>query len=100
MQLEHNIKQPSGDRKPIPLVLLHGAWHGAWCYDLWADWFASQGYETHTFSLPAHGGSKTSRSINLYGLRDYVNALDQIVSAIMPTPYVVAHSLGGFVLQS
>jgi pimeloyl-ACP methyl ester carboxylesterase len=99
MQLEHHIKQPVGPRKEIPLVLLHGAWHAAWCYDLWADEFAAHGYETHTFSLPAHGASEKTRSINLYGVGDYVNALAQIVDSIQPTPFVVAHSLGGYIFQ-
>src|SRR5437868_10348151 len=99
MQLEHNIKQPVGERKPNPIVLLHGAWHAAWAYDLWMDDFAAHGYETHSFSLPAHGKSAAERSIHLYGIGAYVDALAQIVNSITPKPYVVAHSLGGYVLQ-
>ena len=99
MQLEHNIQQPVGERKATPILFLHGAWHAAWCYDLWMNEFAAHGYEAHSFSLPAHGQSKSGRSVNLYGLRDYVDALTQIVDSIKPTPYLVAHSLGGYVLQ-
>jgi alpha-beta hydrolase superfamily lysophospholipase len=99
MQLEHNIKQPVGQRQPRPLLLVHGAWHAAWCYDLWVESFAALGYETHTFSMPAHGKSAAVPHINLLGLKDYVSALTEIIDAIQPTPYVVAHSLGGFVLQ-
>jgi pimeloyl-ACP methyl ester carboxylesterase len=99
MQLEHNIKQPTGDRKPTPVLLLHGAWHGAWAYDLWMDEFAARGYETHSMSLPGHGKSSQDRHINLYSMRDYVQALDTIVREISPTPFVVGHSMGGMVLQ-
>jgi pimeloyl-ACP methyl ester carboxylesterase len=99
MQLEHNVRMPVGPRKPTPIVLQHGAWHAAWCYDLWAEDFAANGYETHTFSLPGHGQSASERPINLYGLGDYVNALAQIIESVKPTPFVIAHSLGGFVLQ-
>ncbi len=35
----------------------------------------------------------------LYSVNDYVQALAQVVDAISPTPFVLAHSLGGAVLQ-
>ncbi len=43
MDLEHTIRTPVGEGKTIPLLLLHGGWHGAWCYDLWLDDFAAMG---------------------------------------------------------
>lgn len=99
MQLERNVKQPTGQRKSTPILLVHGAWHAAWCYDQWMDEFAAHGYETHSFSFPAHGSSISTRSIHLYGIQDYVEALAQVIDSIQPTPYVIAHSLGGYVLQ-
>ncbi len=99
MKLEHIVRSPTGDRKPIPVLLLHGAWHGAWCYDQWLDDFAAHGYETHAFSLPGHGGSESDRLLNLYGMGDYVAALTEIVAGITPTPFVVGHSMGGYILQ-
>jgi pimeloyl-ACP methyl ester carboxylesterase len=100
MNLEQNVKMPVSQRKPIPVLLLHGAWHAAWCYDLWLDDFAAHGYETHVMSLPAHGKSGKAKSINLYSMADYTEALSQIVEQIQPTPFVIAHSLGGFILQN
>jgi pimeloyl-ACP methyl ester carboxylesterase len=98
MDLEHITRAPLGERKPLPILLLHGAWHGAWCYDLWLEDFAAYGYETHAMSLPAHGKSP-GHNINLYSMRDYVEALGSIIDAITPTPIVIAHSMGGAVLQ-
>src|SRR6185295_17162783 len=92
-------RAPLVDRKPVPVLLLHGAWHGAWCYDLWLEDFAAYGYEAHAMSLPAHGGSPAGRNINLYSTRDYVKALGSVIDAITPTPIVIAHSMGGAVLQ-
>jgi pimeloyl-ACP methyl ester carboxylesterase len=99
MDLEHKISPPTGDRKPLPVLLLHGAWHGAWCYDQWRDDFAAHGYETHAMSLPAHGESPYERSINWLSMRDYVKALAAVVKMITPTPIVIGHSLGGAILQ-
>src|SRR5579864_5422161 len=99
MQLEHYVKMPLGLRQPIPVLLLHGAWHAAWCYDLWLDDFAAHGYETHTMSLPAHGKSGRTKALNRYSIQDYVNALHEVVLQINPTPFVIGHSLGGFILQ-
>ncbi len=100
MALEHIVRPSSGGtRKPTPILLLHGAWHAAWCYDLWLDDFAAHGYEVHAMSLPGHGKSSQDRPLPLYTLADYVKALEQVVNEITPTPFVVAHSMGGFVLQ-
>ena len=99
MQLEHLITAPTGNRKPTPVLLLHGAWHGAWCYDLWAADFAAHGYETHVMSLPGHGQSQRTKSLNRYSIQDYATALAEIVDQITPAPFVIGHSMGGLVLQ-
>jgi pimeloyl-ACP methyl ester carboxylesterase len=99
MNLEHIVRKPTGPAKPTPVLFLHGAWHGAWCYELWLDDFAVHGYEAHAMSLPGHGKSPRTKPINLYGVDDYTRALEHIVDQIAPKPFVVAHSMGGAVLQ-
>jgi len=99
MQLEHRVKLPTGSRQPIPVLFLHGAWHAAWAYDLWLDDFAAHGYEAHAMSLPAHGKSEKTKALNLYSVQEYVGALDEIVSQVKPPPFIIAHSMGGCVLQ-
>jgi pimeloyl-ACP methyl ester carboxylesterase len=33
------------DAHPVPLLFVHGAWHGAWCWDEhFLDLFADKGY--------------------------------------------------------
>ena len=98
--IEHNIQQPVFRRHKTPLLFQHGAWHGAWCWQQWMDYFVSLGYEVHSISLPAHGKSSFNKShINFYTFTDYLETLTKQVDAISPKPVVIAHSLGGAILQ-
>ncbi len=98
--IEHVIRQPAKRVHQTPLLFQHGAWHGAWCWQSWMDYFPSLGYETHTISLPGHGKSSMHKGhINLYAFREYVDILCDQIEAISPRPVVIGHSLGGAVLQ-
>jgi len=98
--IEHNIQRPALRTHKTPLLFQHGAWHGAWCWQPWMDYFASLGYEVHAISLPAHGKSSANKQhINFYTLKDYVNTLASQVEAVSPKPVVIGHSLGGGILQ-
>jgi pimeloyl-ACP methyl ester carboxylesterase len=46
--------------RPTPLLFVHGAWHGAWCWDeYFLDFFAGRGYRALAVSLRGHGNSPT-----------------------------------------
>jgi pimeloyl-ACP methyl ester carboxylesterase len=98
-QLEHLVVSPRERRYATPLLLLHGAWHGAWCWHAAMDDFAARGFEVHAISLRGHGESHKPGSINLCGLRDYVRDLATAVAAISPRPVIVGHSMGGYITQ-
>jgi alpha-beta hydrolase superfamily lysophospholipase len=98
--IEHIIQQPAKRTHKTPLLFQHGAWHGAWCWQLWIDYFASLGYEVHAISLPGHGKSSFNKKhINLYTLKDYVETLASQAESISPKPVVIGHSLGGAIVQ-
>jgi pimeloyl-ACP methyl ester carboxylesterase len=98
--IEHIIKQPKERKYKTPLLFQHGAWHGAWCWDLWMNYFASLGYEAHAISLPGHGNSSLNKGhINFYTLKDYVDILAGEIEKVSPKPVVIGHSLGGAILQ-
>jgi pimeloyl-ACP methyl ester carboxylesterase len=98
--IEHIVQHPKQRTHDTPLLFLHGAWQGAWCWERFLDDFASRGYEVHAISLPGHGGSAiTKNHINKYRLKDYLQCLATEVDKIEPTPIVTGHSLGGAVLQ-
>ena len=99
LKLEHQVIHPHERRYATPLLLIHGAWHGAWCWhDAMAD-FAARGFEVHAISWRGHGGSDRPRSFNLVGMRDYVSDIARAVEEISPRPVLVGHSLGGYALQ-
>ena len=43
--LEVIDKGSCSDAHPVPLLFVHGGWHGAWCWDdHFLDFFAAAGY--------------------------------------------------------
>lgn len=98
--IEHIVQQPVKRAHKTPLLFQHGAWHGAWCWQTWMDYFASLGYEVHAISLPGHGKSSMNKGhINSYGFEDYVETLERQIKLISPAPVVIGHSLGGGIVQ-
>ncbi len=93
-----------GSPKPNPLLLVHGAWHGAWCWqETFMPYFAGQGYHTYALSLRGHAGSPNDRPLRLTGARHYVQDVAQVAAQIAaehPAPVLlIGHSMGGYVVQ-
>lgn len=95
--LEHLVARPAVRRFPHPLLLLHGAWHGAWCWEPAMAALARRGFEAHAVSVRGHGGSGPAgrRATVLSYLVDVRAAL----AAAGPRPVLVGHSSGGYVTQ-
>ena len=70
-------------------ALVHGAWHGAWCWELLAAELQGLGHQTIAMDLPCDDASKTFRS--------YATLISQIIDDDAPGEEVVlvAHSTGG-----
>ena len=56
--IERITYTPKVRKHETPILMLHGMWHGAWCWEPWQKFIASQGWETISFSLPA--GDRTT----------------------------------------
>jgi pimeloyl-ACP methyl ester carboxylesterase len=81
------------------LVLVHGAWHGAWCWhDGFAQFLAAAGISTVAPSLRGHAGSGGVR-LNRMRMRDYVDDVAAVVEACGEPPFLAGHSMGGGVVQ-
>jgi len=98
MDLELISREPTGNRKPAPLLFVHGAWHGAWCWDEhFLPYFAQQGYAAHAVSLRGHG--KSAGHVFGARVRDYVADVAQAAAGLSAPPVVIGHSMGGLVTQ-
>jgi pimeloyl-ACP methyl ester carboxylesterase len=75
------------------LVLVHGAWHGAWCWDRVRPGLALAGVPAVAIDLPGHGASTEP----LGDLASDAHALRQAIDAVGGPVVVVAHSYGGAV---
>lgn len=83
-----------------PLLFVHGAWHGAWCWDeFFLDHFAGLGYDCVAMNLRGHGGSPGVEKMNRYRIADYVADVAEVAATLEAEPIVIAHSMGGLVTQ-
>ncbi len=100
MELEIVSRCSDGAGSGRPLLFVHGAWHGAWCWDEgFLDFFARQGFAAHALSLRGHGASARTGQLRFTRIRDYVQDVRQVVETLPEQPVLVGHSMGGFVVQ-
>lgn len=79
------------------IVLVHGAWHGGWCWEKLVPLLKEKGHEVVALDLPGHGSDRTPASdVTLASYADWVaRTLDE-----QPEPVVlVGHSMGGIVIS-
>jgi pimeloyl-ACP methyl ester carboxylesterase len=84
---------------PAPLLFIHGAWHAAWCWQNFLDFFADTGYRALAVSLRGHGGSATSKRLRRCSLADYIEDVESVAATLPARPVVIGHSLGGLIAQ-
>ena len=77
------------------ILLVHGAWHGPWCWDGFAQRLAGAGHDVRTVRLRGHDGSPGRL---WYRVSDYVRDVSEAVNRFPEPPVVVGHSLGGLVV--
>jgi pimeloyl-ACP methyl ester carboxylesterase len=90
---------PKQRRFDIPILMQHGMWHGAWCWQQWQELFAEWGWESHAFSLPGHAGSALQRPIYFCTLGYYLQFLKAEVERLPRKPVLMGHSMGGALTQ-
>jgi len=81
------------------VLLVHGAWHGAWCWeDNWVPHLSEHGFDVNTIELhdPATPGSKKRIWTRM---STYVDRVRQELDRLGPETIVVGHSMGGLVAQ-
>ena len=100
MNLEVISKEPEAGKRPAPLLFVHGAWHGAWCWEeYFLPYFASHGYSAHALSLRGHGRSPGRERLRWTRIGDYVDDVARVAQTLDAPPVVIGHSMGGLVVQ-
>lgn len=100
MKLEIISREPKTRRFQTPLLFVHGACHAAWAWDEnFLPYFAATGFSSHAVSLRGHGKSEGVEQLKWCSAADFVADVCQAVSELSPTPVVIGHSLGGFIVQ-
>lgn len=78
-------------------VLIHGAWHGGWCWEGVVKNLEEAGHQAAAPTMPGHGPDEDRSGIVF---KDYVEALVRILKD-QPGPVVlVGHSSAGFMIQA
>ncbi len=78
------------------LVLIHGGWHAAWCWQKLIPLLERQGQRVIAPDLPGHGLDPTPLSEKPYEL--YVPKLCAVLNALEEPAIVVGHSSGGMII--
>lgn len=100
MKLEIISKKPKGVSHEVPILFVHGAWHGTWCWEKnFMPYFAEKGYTSYALSFRGHGDSERPAHFRWMRIADYVADVAQAVARLPAVPVLVAHSMGGLVAQ-
>jgi pimeloyl-ACP methyl ester carboxylesterase len=78
-------------------VLVHGSWHGHWCWEKVVPLLERAGHIVRAPDLPAHGDDKTA--IAEVTPESYVGTVGKILESLGQPAILVGHSMGGMVIS-
>ncbi|HTT02027.1 MAG TPA: alpha/beta hydrolase [Steroidobacteraceae bacterium] len=85
------------------LVLVHGAWHGSWCWQRLLPLLAQRGIQTRTLELPSvHGTENTDAQAALArgaALSADAAAVRSLIGTVDAPVILCGHSYGGMVIS-
>jgi pimeloyl-ACP methyl ester carboxylesterase len=85
---------------PVPLLFVHGAWHGAWCWEEnFLPFFSDNGYRAVALSVRGHGNSPTDKPLRACSVADFVADISAVAGSLPVPPIVIGHSMGGLLVQ-
>lgn len=99
-QLEVVLRQPRQPMFRTPLLFLHGAFVGAWCWEVhFLSYFVQRGFTVCAPSLRGHGRSAGHQQLQCTGVHEFVCDLERVVGELEHPPVLIGHSMGGLVIQ-
>lgn len=100
MKLEIISRHPSDGGRSTPLLFVHGALHGAWCWAVhFLDYFAHHGFAAHAVNLRGHGNSEGRDRLRWTRIGDFVEDLTNAARLLPRPPILIGHSMGGVIIQ-
>ena len=79
-------------------VLVHGAFHGRWCYRRLVTALEAKGHQAIAIDLPGHGDSEIAPET--VTMADYVNKVCDVIDGVEhDNPILVGHSMAGMVIS-
>jgi pimeloyl-ACP methyl ester carboxylesterase len=97
-QLRCIVRPAENARGRPPLLFVHGAFIGAWCWDEhFLGYFAERGYDAWAVDLRGHGEGETTD--DFASVDDYVADVLLAVERMGAAPVLIGHSMGAIVVQ-
>ncbi len=87
---------PKAPRPPV--LLVHGGYHGAWCWDAWVNRLVESGHSVHAIDLRGHGGLEPPPDFVDTGFGDMADDVAAAIDTIGEPPLLVGHSMGGLIV--
>ncbi len=78
-------------------VLVHGSWHGAWCWNKLTPLLEREGHAVIAPDLPGHGEDWTP--IPEISLQSYVDRVGEALDSAPEPAILVGHSMAGTVIS-
>ena len=78
-------------------VLIHGAWHGGWCWDGIIQELEKAGHTAEAPTMPGHSPDDDRSAITF---DDYVGKIREVLNRQSRPVILVGHSSGGYMLQA
>src|SRR5712692_10269855 len=86
-----------GTHMPKEFLLVHGACHGAWCWEEVTDRLRARGHRVAALDMPGHG--RRAAEVRRASVASYAAAVAEALAAEgMSRAVVVGHSMGGLVI--
>ncbi|HEY9235875.1 MULTISPECIES: alpha/beta fold hydrolase [Phenylobacterium] len=80
-----------------PIVMVHGAFCGAWAFDRFRQPFEAAGHQVLTPDLRGHGAGAAAEAVINVSMHDYADDIARLCEEQAHPPILIGHSMGGLV---
>jgi len=84
------------------IVMIHGMWGGAWCWEKWQGFFEERGWTCRVPTLRHHDYRPEETpppELARTSVRNYVDDLEEEIRALGSDVVLMGHSMGGLLVQ-